>query len=81
MRAKFALISVYHFYMAMNSGRGGRRQNAGRKTEVPGEVMERRTVMLDDTTRRKLIVLGDGNLSRGIRRAAGVAYERYQRQK
>jgi hypothetical protein len=67
--------------MAMNSGRGGRRQNAGRKTEVPGEVMERHNVMLDDTTRRKLLVLGDGNLSRGIRRAACVAFERYQRQK
>lgn len=57
---------------------GGARKGAGRKTEKPGESMDHATVTLDEMTRRKLTVLGDGNLSKGVRLAADVAYDRYQ---
>ena len=50
----------------------------GPKTETP-ETMVRVTVTLDALTRRKLKVLGNGNESAGVRIAARVAYERYQR--
>lgn len=36
------------------------------------------SVTIDDMTRRRLLVLGRGNLSEGIRAAAAVAYHRYQ---
>ena len=42
-------------------------------------VLERKTVLLDELAIRQLAVLGDGNLSAGIRRAARVAYAQYQR--
>jgi hypothetical protein len=38
----------------------------------------RRTVLVDDLTWRRLTVLGDGNVSKGVREAARVAYDRYQ---
>lgn len=57
---------------------GGRRKRAGRKSEVPGEKVEKKTVTLHPMTQRKLRVIGDGNLSRGIRRAADIAYDKYQ---
>lgn len=57
---------------------GGRRARAGRKTEVLGEKMEKTTVLLNPMAKRKLMVLGEGNLSKGIRRAAEVAFDRYQ---
>ena len=63
----------------MTKQHGGARRNAGRKTEVAGERMKRMCVTLDTRTIRLLIVLGDGNLSLGIRAAADVAYDEYQR--
>jgi hypothetical protein len=36
------------------------------------------SVTIDDMTRRRLLVLGKGNLSEGIRVSAAVAYHRYQ---
>lgn len=38
--------------------------------------MSQRVVTLDDKTSFKLIKLGDGNLSKGIRIAAEIAYEK-----
>ncbi len=40
--------------------------------------VERRTVSVDELTWRKLLVLGGGNASKGVRAAASVAYDRYQ---
>lgn len=65
----------------MKKQHGGARRNAGRKTEVTGERMLRRSVTLDERTIRLLNVLGDGNLSRGIRAAADTAYEAWQRKR
>jgi hypothetical protein len=55
------------------------RRTRGRKTEIEGEKMQRREVSLDSKTLRLLAVLGKGNISRGVREAARVAYEQYQR--
>lgn len=38
----------------------------------------RRTITVDELTWRKLLVLGAGNASKGVREAARVAYDRYQ---
>lgn len=43
--------------------------------------VERRTVSVDELTWRKLLVLGGGNASKGVRAAAKVAYDRYQNTK
>lgn len=43
-----------------------------------GKTMLKRMVALDDTTMRKLKVLGGGNVSRGIRVAAHYAFDKYQ---
>lgn len=43
-----------------------------------GETMRHRQITIDDITRRKLIVLGSGNLSAGVRIAADKAYDKYQ---
>lgn len=52
----------------------------GPKTELPvGEALERVTFTLDAMTRRKLKVLGGGNESQGVRIAARVAFDRFQR--
>lgn len=51
----------------------------GRKPLNPGEPMARQIVTLDALSLRKLKVIGEGNLSLGVRRAADVAYDRYQR--
>lgn len=50
----------------------------GPKTEVADPVT-RTNVMLDERTIRLLGVLGGGNISRGVREAARVAYAVYQR--
>lgn len=50
----------------------------GPKTEI-GEPVTRVNVMLDERTVRLLGVLGGGNVSRGVREAARVAYAAYQR--
>lgn len=41
----------------------------------------RRTITVDETTWRRLRVLGDGNASKGVRVSAKVAYDRYQNSK
>jgi hypothetical protein len=43
--------------------------------------VERRTITVDELTWRMLLVLGAGNASKGVRAAAKVAYDRYQRSK
>lgn len=58
--------------------RGGIRRNAGRKTEDHAERVEKHTVTLYPMTARKLKVIGGGNMSRGIRIAANVAFDKYQ---
>lgn len=58
---------------------GGFRRNSGRRTELIGEPMRRVQVMLDARTVELLAVLGDGNMSKGVREAARVAYDRWQR--
>lgn len=60
--------------------RGGARRNAGRKTEV-NEPMLSVNLTITDLALRQLKVLGDGNASLGARRAAEVAYDRYQNER
>lgn len=52
----------------------------GRKPINPGQPMDRKVVTLDELTLRKLKVLGEGNISAGVRRAAEVAFARYQKE-
>jgi hypothetical protein len=59
------------------TGRGGKRRNSGRKTEV-GDKVKKHTVTLDPMTVRKLKVIGEGELSRGIRVAGSYTYDAYQ---
>lgn len=64
----------------MNSqNHGGARKNAGRRTELVGDPMRRIQVTVDEKTLEFLQILGEGNLSKGVRNAARVAYDRYQR--
>lgn len=58
---------------------GGARKNAGRRTELIGDPVRRVQVTVDAKTLEFLQILGDGNLSKGVRNAARVAYDRYQR--
>lgn len=62
----------------MKQSHGGARRNAGRKPTLPGETMKRVCVTLDERTLRLLGVLGEGNLSQGVRVAADVAYDAWQ---
>lgn len=55
------------------------RKKAGRKSEFPTEKMQRKLVTVDALTVDLAKVLGEGNLSKGIRDAVLVAYDRYQR--
>lgn len=64
----------------MKNTHGGARPNAGRKTELPGERMRRVTITVNEMTVRRLRIVGDGNVARGVRHAAQVAYDRWQRQ-
>lgn len=50
---------------------GGKRKGAG-KPAFFGSPMKRRQVMLDDKTVEVLRRLGNGNLSKGIRKAASL---------
>lgn len=54
------------------------RSRRGRKTEIPGEKMTRVIVTVDSMTRRKLTVLGGGNISLGVRVAAAAGFQAYQ---
>lgn len=58
--------------------RGGKRNGAGRPRNNPEEAMTTTAITVDSMTLRKLAVLGEGNVSEGVRRAADVAYDRYQ---
>lgn len=49
--------------------RGGAREGAGRPTADGAINMTRRTVMLDSETYERLLTLGGGNISLGIRMA------------
>lgn len=60
--------------------RGGARLNAGRKSEI-NEPLVKLAVTVHALALRQLRVLGDGNLSLGVRRAAEVAYDRYQNER
>lgn len=66
-----AELTAYHFQMNT--------KKRGRKPLTPGEPMKRKVVTMDEMTLRKLRVLGDGNISQGVRRAAEVAFDRYQK--
>jgi hypothetical protein len=61
----------------MTGKHGGPRPNSGPKTELNGARVQRVQVSLDARTLTLLRVLGDGNVSRGVRQSAEVAYERY----
>jgi len=58
----------------MQEKRGGARPNSGKKTELDGQPTRRVQVSLDAHTLELLAVLGDGNVSKGIRVAARAAY-------
>lgn len=62
----------------MEKKRGGARRNAGRKTEKLGQPMSAVTLSLDEMTLRRLKVVGAGNVSKGVRLAAELAFARYQ---
>lgn len=53
----------------------------GPKTEFVAERVKCVNFTVDEMTLRKLKALGQGNASRGVREAARVAYDAYQRQK
>lgn len=78
--AKRVLKSTYDSGMEVQTG--GKRRNSGRKTEpeVTGQVAKH-TVTFDETTLRLLRVLGAGQVSRGIRKAARYTYNAYQNDK
>lgn len=61
------------------AGHGGKRARAGRRTEVPEKDLRKVSVMIDEQAIEFLRVVGEGNLSRGVRLAARVAYDRYQK--
>ena len=60
--------------------RGGARRNSGPKTDLGGQPVRRVQVYLDARTVDLLKVVGSGNVSAGIRHAARVAYDKYQRE-
>lgn len=62
--------------MAYSSGMAKKR---GPKTESGLDDLKRRTVIVDDATWRMLGVVGGGNTSKGVRKAARQAYQIYQR--
>lgn len=64
---------------APKTKRGGKRKGAGRPRLIPDEPMEHITLTVTARTRRLLSALGKGNASEGARKAAEVAYERYQK--
>ena len=55
------------------------KRKPGPRTERLLGPISPRTVGLDDLTVTKALVLGQDNLSQGLREAVRVAYDRYQR--
>jgi len=70
------LVYIY----GMEKKHGGPRSNSGRKTELPTERMRPVTMTLDEMTLRRLKVVGNGNVSRAVRDAAALAYDKWQRE-
>jgi hypothetical protein len=58
--------------MDKKNNHGGKRERAG-KPALFGVPMKRKNVMLDVATIEKLLKIGNGNLSEGIRKAAEKA--------
>lgn len=57
------------------------RRRPGPKVEPDAEAIDTRlTVKVDAMTKDMLKAVGGGNLARGVRKAARVAYDRYQRE-
>lgn len=56
------------------------KQKTGRKLEPGIDEVRRREVSLDDLSVTMLEVVGGGNLSRGVRLAARVAFKAYQQE-
>lgn len=54
------------------------KRKTGPKTEL-GDPVRRVQLTLDDRTVELFKVLGEGNVSKGARHSARVAYDRYQR--
>ena len=78
--AVFNVLKGVYISRMTDTTHGGARRNAGRKTELPGDATHRVQVTVDEKTLVLLRVLGGGNLSRGVRRAARAAYDAYQRE-
>jgi hypothetical protein len=56
------------------------KRKRGPKTELGEHArVVKKSIAVDELTLRKLSALGKGNLSRGVREAARVAYDIYQR--
>lgn len=64
----------YNSFMQTLKARGGRRKNAGRKTEGATGPTKKYVVSLDDDTVTKLDALGAGNRSKGVREAVRRAW-------
>jgi hypothetical protein len=57
------------------------KRRPGPKVEPEADTIDTRlTVKVDAVTKEMLKVVGAGNLSRGVRKAARVAYDKYQRE-
>lgn len=54
------------------------RMKRGPKTDPLTGELAPLSILVDDLTRERLRVVGGGNLSRGVREAARIAYDRYQ---
>lgn len=57
------------------------KRKPGVKTEPLDGPVARRTITVDELTWRRLLVVGKGNASHGIRESARIAYDRYQHSK
>lgn len=49
------------------------KNKGGRPCTFPGEKLKRTTFTIDTETRSLLLLLGDGDLSKGVRKAARIA--------
>lgn len=62
--------------MTEKTARGGARTGAGRAADLPeGIKTQKRLMTLDDETYQFFIELGEGNASRGVRKAAKLLAE------
>lgn len=71
------IISVYYFRMEDTDPTKPKRKR-GPKTELPPhQGVTRVNMTLDDMTMRKLRVMGEGNVSAGVRLAVKLSFERF----